>query len=156
MRIKTLLHLGISLVLTGIWTSNVAGQSTLVGEIRGGTPVLTDAALAQKALQTGLQAGATLSDLSILASDGTEKTYFLVSRVTGANYSAKGIQLQQSGAQLYAVAGPGIEITCIGRNCSMCVIKLKGIKPYCVCEMGGPGPDAPQCDAVIKATIEPW
>jgi len=132
-------------------------QKARVGELRNGTPALTDGLTAATVLQAGLPAGAAVSDLAILTGrEGAVTKFFLVGRVTGASVSSKGIELQQDGTQLYAAAGPGIEVTCIGTNCKQCIIRLNGIKPWCDCTMAGPGPEASRCDMVMKAIISPF
>ena len=157
MRIKSNTHINLWLLAILVWCSPIAAQTALIGDLRNGAPVLKDAKLATQVLLTGLPDAASVTDLSIVkAVEGDQVKYFLIAQISGAAFSAKGIELEQEGNQLYAAAGPGVEVSCEGVNCRSCVIRFKGIRPWCDCVESGPGLEAARCDMHIKMVIQPW
>ncbi|HJW28342.1 MAG TPA: hypothetical protein VJ508_03730, partial [Saprospiraceae bacterium] len=80
----------------------------------------------------------------------------LIGHVSGDKVSAKGISLAEDGGLLYARSGPGLEITCSGKNCSRCDLVIKNWKLQCTCDIPGAGPEPPQCDYFVRLIIAPW
>ena len=129
---------------------NAQTKKVAIGSVNGTTASVTDVTLAENVLKANLPAGAFVSDVRLEYS-GYDAKYYLTGVVTNAKVSAIGIQVQQTNNTLYAAAGPGVQITCSGRNCSVCRLIISGWKPRCKCEEST-NPDW-ACDMTQTATI---
>jgi hypothetical protein len=152
MKNKWITRIGIwlCLLLTG-YMGQAQTTSLDVGTVNNGVGVITNLTNARHVLTKNLPAGAAVSDLKVEYSEYDGK-YFLTGKVSNNAISSIGIQLTQSGNALSAVAGPGVEITCIGYNCSDCRIAFSKYRPYCKCFQPNP-PDDMRCDMTSKITI---
>ena len=126
--------------------------SVKIGAIQNGVAVVTDINEATRVLKAGLSPQATIFNISIGYCKG-DQNYYLIAQVSNDPVSGKGIQLHAKGELLYAVAGPGVEVTCNGENCRSCMIDLKGLRPICTCFVAGEGPGEVKCDMQSKVTI---
>lgn len=140
----------------------VIGQDAriTVGKVQNKTGVLTDELAALKVLQAGLGNESSVSNARILGPDEKGKFYLVGDVTVNGKVNGKGIQLANEGNSLQAFAGPGIEISCVGQNCSRCILRFTKWTPYCTCEDPNPTPsstsDAVQCDMISKYIVTTW
>ena len=134
----------------------LSAQSISVGTVQNNQGVVTNVAGATQALKGGLSSSATISNLRIEWVGDEENKFYLLGQVSGDLVSAKGIELQRFGDELRAVGGPGVEITCIGKDCSRCDIKMRKMKFYCVCEENSNPPKVGFCDMTSKFIVTAW
>lgn len=146
---KALLLFG--LCLGSLWIS-AQSKSVLVGEIRNGVATVTNIVEATRVLKGGLSDAAVVSDINIEWVGGNENKYYLLGTVTNDKVTSKGITLHQDGTSLAAATGPGVEISCIGFNCSDCRLRFTKWRPYCHCEDPAPKSDM-RCDMTSKVMI---
>lgn len=146
----------LTLILTLLFSANLSSQDALVvGTIKNGNPVLTSLTNATLVLKGGLNAAASITDVSIAWNPETGK-YVLLGLVQNGNISGKIIDLDNNGGVLRAlVGGPGLEITCHGTNCSECVPVVKNWKVRCVCKDNPAQPNS-ACDMTSKIILTGW
>ena len=151
MKNKLITRFGFVLVLCcfSIWAQ--AQQTANVGEIKNGVGILGDLKTAIKVLKANLSTTAEVSDVKIEI-DPFEGKYYLTSSVTNDPASAIGIQLHVKGNILYAMAGPGVEITCNGYKCADCKLVFSYPRGRCKCYDTSMAPDT-RCDMSQKITI---
>lgn len=125
-------------------------RSLTIGTANGTVGTITEWGSAEALLKANLPAGATVSDIRLEYSEYDAK-FYLTAKVTNASLRAAGIQLQQEGASLRAVGGPGVEITCSGRNCGDCRLIISKWRPKCRCEEWTSSDYA--CDMTQKAIV---
>jgi hypothetical protein len=132
-------------------TVNAQANIANVGVVKNNEGVVTDLNEATRVLKGGLSAQAAVSRAWIEFSP-TENKYYLIGQISNDPVSGKAVQLQQNGNVLLAAAGPGIEVTCIGFNCSSCYPSIKGGKARCGCTDSNPKSDS-RCDMSTRITI---
>jgi len=125
-------------------------QTATVGTGQNGIGSVTDMATAIKVLQANLSPTAVVSNVKIEYSTG-ERKYYLTGQVSKDPASSIAIQLHENGILLYAAAGPGVELTCTGDNCSDCRISFEGGRPHCKCFRIESNPY--KCDMTSRITI---
>ena len=150
-----LLSTCLSLFLTCLILPNASSQEVVVGALKKGKPVVTSLANSTLALQGGLTAGSSISDIYIDQEPESGK-YFLIGTVRNGTISGKAIELEVENGMLRAVpGGPGIEVTCNGKNCAECVPVIKKWKIRCECKDNPLQLDY-ACDMTSKIIVTPW
>lgn len=135
--------------------SCLAQQSVTIGVINNGKATITNSVEATKVLKAGLAQSAVVSSLRVEWVAGEENKYYLIGNIEGDVISAKGVELKTHGTQLKALSGPGIEISCMGLDCSRCDLRFVNWKPQCVCERSI-GAKEGSCNMTVKLIISPW
>lgn len=157
MKNKSIISHGILLLLFCVQAIALnAQQVAVVGEVRNNVGVVTNNQLASSVLKGGLSSSAVISNMRIEWVGGDENKYYLVGSISGDNISSKGIQLQQIGTQLRASGGPGVEISCMGHNCSSCKLIWEQWTPRCVCSQSNGQSGESYCEMNSKYIITPW
>ena len=152
MKNKWITRIGIWVCLSLIgYLGQAQTTSLVVGTVKNGVGVITDLGNATHVLIANLPPGATVSDLKLEYSEYDGK-YFLTGKVSNSDFSSIGIQLGQTGNTLSAFAGPGVQITCHGYNCTDCRLTFSKFRPYCKCFQPNPAPDM-RCDMSSTVTI---
>ena len=133
------------------WSLSAQTQTLAIGTLKNGVATLTEQANAERLLRANLPDGVTLSELKLEYS-GADKAYFLTAHVSNNTITSVGIKLNTNGAVIEAYAGPGVELTCTGYNCSDCRISFAGLRPHCECFSPNPSSDM-RCDMQSKIII---
>lgn len=154
MKNKYFFRTGITFLLSCLISAGIFGQVLLVGSLKSGKPQVTDLAAATTALKGGLPSSALVSNIYIEQEPESRK-YFLFGTISNASITGKAIELKPEGEILRAVGGPGVEITCSGYLCNVCVPKISGSKVRCVCEDTS-HPEGQRCDMTSKVIITLW
>jgi len=148
------LKAGIGFILACLISTGAFAQVVVVGSLIKGKPTVTNLADATRVLKAGLSDAATVSGVYIDLEPETGK-YFLIGRIRNDPVSGKAVELKVEGGMLRAVGGPGIEITCHGEHCSVCIPKITKAKVRCVCEDVPLQPSA-ECNMTSKVFITLW
>jgi len=122
-----------------------------LGTVSNNVATLTNQIGAVNVLKANLPANANVSNVKFEYAQ-SEAAYYLTGVVTNDAISSVGIKLNQDGSTLFAVAGPGVEITCSGYNCASCRLNFKRWQPYCECTDTSKQTDT-RCDMSSKVTI---
>jgi hypothetical protein len=154
MKNKYFFRTGITFLLSCLISAGIFGQVLVVGSLKSGKPQVTDLAAATTALKGGLPSTALVSNVYI-AQEPESRKYFLFGQIGNASITGKAIELKPDGEILRAAGGPGIEVTCSGFKCSVCIPKISGTKVRCVCEDTNK-PEDFQCDMTSKLIISIW
>ena len=153
MKTNLLVRIFFTFIVCAFLTVAVNAQSTIatVGVVNNKEGIVTDLNEATRVLKGGLSAQAEVYRAWIEYSP-TENKYFLIGQISNDPVMGKAVQLQQNGNVLLAAAGPGIEVTCTGFNCSTCYPSIKGGKARCSCTDSNPKSDS-RCDMSTRITI---
>jgi hypothetical protein len=155
MKIFYLLSSCLALLLTSLFPSSLLSQETVVGTLKNGKPVITSLVNATTVLKGGLSAGSTVTDVYI-DQDPVSGKYFLLGMIRNSNVTGKAVELELEGGNLRAAAGgPGLEVTCIGENCSQCVPVITKAGVRCVCK-DNPAQQGSSCDMSTKVILSIW
>jgi hypothetical protein len=146
----TQLGLILVLCLSLGWATAQTQTSLLIGQVKNGSGVITEQANAIRVLKANLPPNANVSDLKLEYSS-YDGHYFLTAKVANDPISSVAIQLNPNGTTLLAMAGPGVQLTCSGFNCSDCRISFESGRPRCKC-FKSEGSD-PRCDMTSSITI---
>ena len=140
-------------MLVIVLTLKVQSQSSIarVGVVKGKEGVVTDLNEASRVLKGGLSDQALVSHAWIEYA-ASENKYYLIGKITNDPVSGKAVQLHEDGNEVYAVIGPGVEITCMGINCDMCYPSVNVPRPRCGCADPSPKSNA-RCDMATKLTV---
>jgi|GEM_PF-6935146 len=150
MKNKLITRMAILFCLTLLgFSGRTQTTSLVVGTVKSGAGTITNLTDATHVLIANLPDGSSVSDLKVEYSENESK-YYLTGKVSGNAVSSVAVQLGQSGNTLTAFAGPGVEYTCNGFNCSDCRISFKG-GPHCTCFKIVENPY--RCDMTSKYTI---
>ncbi|HZV69278.1 MAG TPA: hypothetical protein VFG10_07020 [Saprospiraceae bacterium] len=119
-----------------------------LGTVSNNVATLTNQIGAVNVLKANLPANATVIDVKLEYSQ-YDAAYYLTGVVTNDAISSVGIKLNQNGSTLYAAAGPGVEITCVGVRCGMCRLNFRKWSPFCECT--DPAKDSEsECNMISK------
>lgn len=144
------LVLALFLSITGFEASAQSETQLTVGNAKGIVGTVTNNAAALRVLAANFEAPASVTDIAIEYSS-YERKFYLTGKVNNHVLSGIAIQLHQNGDELYARVGPGVELTCVGDNCSDCRISFESGRPRCKCFSSTSSNF--KCDMISKITI---
>ncbi len=126
-------------------------KSVNLGTVKNGVATLTNPEGAVSALKANLPATATVSDVKLEYSE-YEAAYYLTGKVSNDAITSIGIKLNLDGSTLRGVAGPGVELSCIGFDCHDCRLRFIHWAPNCICNDPNPNADT-RCDMTSRYIV---